>query len=619
MSAPEWNFEPLSPNAEEHGISEWDQFDKEDLGIDSTLLREATQNSLDARDTSNGQSPVRVRIQWLHREDLAEPEWFDELLSPTLGLHLNAAGRALDRPKYAALVVEDFGTTGLTGRTDNPADPGNFRGFFYRHSISDKRGAAGGRWGLGKLVFARMSAWSCWFGLTTRADGRTLLMGKAAIAPRQVDDTRYPAFARWAVLEDGPQRLERPVEDQKTLRRFRRCFQLQRSDGEPGLSVVVPWPKSDPNIEEIRRSVLKEWAVPILGGRLVFEIQNDVIDAAVATTLLPQVFGERAANFIEAVASDETAAMALPELRPYPEAGLDEGRLDATVLETLRARYAVGEVVSVRLPIILPRKEAQEADCGHVRLHLARAAQGERAQALRLRDDITVPRGVTFAVDGVHNALVAEEGPAAEFLADAEPPAHDNWTVTTRLRERWRYERRILNLIRTALAKLYHLLAAGAERDLPDELLQFFWFEDPAGSGNGRARAKRQQRRTPETPSDLPPPRPRQLTIDQERGGFAVRAGPGLTADLLPCRIRVSVAYDLEDGDPLRLWSPYDFNLGDAEGDLEIEQDGARIIELRGNQVLMEARDQAFRLRVHGFDPNRDLEVRVNRLREGAP
>ena len=50
MSAPYWNFEPLSPNAEEHGISEWDQFDKEELGIDATLLREATQNSLDARD-----------------------------------------------------------------------------------------------------------------------------------------------------------------------------------------------------------------------------------------------------------------------------------------------------------------------------------------------------------------------------------------------------------------------------------------------------------------------------------------------------------------------------------------------------------------------------------------
>ena len=78
------------------------------------------------------------------------------------------------------------------------------------------------------------------------------------------------------------------------------------------------------------------------------------------------------------------------------------------------------------------------------------------------------------------------------------------------------------------------------------------------------------------------------------------------------------MAYDLEDGDPLRSWSPYDFNLGDPDGDVEIEHDGARIVEWRGNQLLIEAREPSFRLRVHGFDRNRDLEVRVNRQRESA-
>jgi hypothetical protein len=89
-------------------------------------------------------------------------------------------------------------------------------------------------------------------------------------------------------------------------------------------------------------------------------------------------------------------------------------------------------------------------------------------------------------------------------------------------------------------------------------------------------------------------------------------------ADLLPCQIRVRMAYDLEDGDPLRSWTPYDFNLGDPDGDIEIERDGASIVELRGNELLVEARDPAFRLRVHGFDPNRDLEVRVNSVQEDA-
>jgi hypothetical protein len=106
--------------------------------------------------------------------------------------------------------------------------------------------------------------------------------------------------------------------------------------------------------------------------------------------------------------------------------------------------------------------------------------------------------------------------------------------------------------------------------------------------------------------------------IDQESGGFTVRAGPEITTALLPCQIRLSMAYDLEDGDPIRSWSPYDFNLGDPDGDIEIERDGASIVELRGNQLLLEARDPDFRVRVHGFDPNRDLEVRVYRLRERA-
>ena len=73
------------------------------------------------------------------------------------------------------------------------------------------------------------------------------------------------------------------------------------------------------------------------------------------------------------------------------------------------------------------------------------------------------------------------------------------------------------------------------------------------------------------------------------------------------------MAYDIEEGDLLRSWSPYDFNLGDTDGDIEIERDGASILELRGNQLLIEARDQTFRVRVHGFDRNRDLEVRVDR------
>ena len=451
-------------------------------------------------------------------------------------------------------------------------------------------------------------------GLATRADGRRLLMGKVAIGPRQVDGKVYPAFARWAAVNGG---IEQPVEDPGTLQRFQQCFRLQRREGETGLSVVVPWPKSKPDIEEIRRCVLTEWAVPILRGRLVFEIQGEVVDAASARSLLPEILGEGAARFVGAVASGKKPEVTLPELQAYPKQELVEERIDPVVLETLRTSYGQGDAVTVRIPLTVYPDHA-ESSRGHIDLHLAQAEAGTPPVCLRLRDDITVPQGGLLRADGVHSALLADSGPVAEFLADAEPPAHDSWKVTSRLKERWKYAPATLNLIRTAPARLHQLLAVGAEKDLPDELLQYFWFEDPSGSGNGRGRIRRQPKRTPHTPTDLPPPRPRQLTIDQEKGGFTVRAGPGLTSDLLPCQIHVRMAYDLEDGDPLRTWSPYDFNLGDRDGDIEIEQDGASIVELRGNQLLVEARDPDFRVRVHGFDLNRDLEVRVNRVRESA-
>jgi hypothetical protein len=74
-----------------------------------------------------------------------------------------------------------------------------------------------------------------------------------------------------------------------------------------------------------------------------------------------------------------------------------------------------------------------------------------------------VPRGGLLRADGVHSALLADAGPVAEFLADAEPPAHDTWTITGRLKERWRYPAPTLNLIRTAAARLHQLLTAGVE------------------------------------------------------------------------------------------------------------------------------------------------------------
>ena len=72
-----------------------------------------------------------------------------------------------DRDSTRLLVIEDFGTTGLTGAVDIK-DDGQFCGFWRRFGRSNKKQAQGGRWGLGKLVFPSASQVRTVVGLTRR-------------------------------------------------------------------------------------------------------------------------------------------------------------------------------------------------------------------------------------------------------------------------------------------------------------------------------------------------------------------------------------------------------------------------------------------------------------------
>jgi hypothetical protein len=173
--------------------------------------------------------------------------------------------------------------------------------------------------------------------------------------------------------------------------------------------------------------------VPILRGRLVVELQGETIDAAAARMLAPDVLGGSIATFLADVVDRGPPGVTLPEVRAYPERQLDEDRLDQDLLNVLRKAFADGETVAARLPVtVFPKAGGEEQ--GHVDLYLRRAPDASRPFALRLRGDITVPKGGGLSADRIHSALIAGDGAVSAFLGDAEPPAHDTWTATSTLK-----------------------------------------------------------------------------------------------------------------------------------------------------------------------------------------
>ena len=77
-------------------------------------------------------------------------------------------------------------------------------------------------------------------------------------------------------------------------------------------------------------------------------------------------------------------------------------------------------------------------------------------------------------------------------------------------------------------------------------------------------------------------------------------------------RLRVSVAYDLPSGNPLKKWSPFDFDLGKTT--VELRGDGVEVKRLAGNVIRLTVLDEKFAFGADGFDLHRDLFIRIDEL-----
>ncbi|MFZ1471271.1 MAG: hypothetical protein WAT09_20165, partial [Paracoccaceae bacterium] len=123
---PVWTFAERSENDVEQEVTEVDQFNSETVDLQETLIRESAQNSQDAR---AGVEPVRIRI------GLSSPErTYLASLTQQLEPRVRAAGFEWpEDTEPRAVVVEDFGTKGLTGAVDDHHSTDNYRSFFFRH------------------------------------------------------------------------------------------------------------------------------------------------------------------------------------------------------------------------------------------------------------------------------------------------------------------------------------------------------------------------------------------------------------------------------------------------------------------------------------------------------
>lgn len=609
-----WHFSPLPHDQVETEVTQRDQFDNDEVDISETIVREFIQNSLDA--AVGDPCRVRVSFRWVEAEDGLSSYFFKSLLEGH-GEHGNAAGLPhanLDFQNPRALVIEDFGTCGLTGNTDRIEDA-NFCDFWRRHGKSNKSGKSRGRWGLGKLVYSCSSQAGIFFGATQRANETGVhIMGQTVLNLRTLDGKRYPPHAFFADIKnanDPDRRIPVPLEDQGFVDQFIQSFSLDRR-GKPGLSIVIPFPRPEFNQGKMIEVAIANYFYPVITGQLVLAFGEIEIHQTNVRQLAKQYAANRfnqidiLFDFIEELYQAEQTQLLAVKPSWVDDRKLDADDFDPSTLEKIRERFSLGELVGLYLPITIKRKSGEELKSGFS-VYIKRPDALTKGVDLYVRGGLTLPKEAKMGDRQALGAMIAEEEAVCAFLGDAENAAHTKWTThTEKLQKNYRNTQPTITVIKKSVIQLYDLLSEVTEDVDEHALNDFFWFNEPEEK-------KRNKRKKPQLPSPMPEiPRSKPLiSLTKTAGGFALSSTENFTAEKLPHEIKVEVAYEVGKGNAFKRYSPHDFKLGKNGVSVASSEGGVKVISSKHNVMELLVNQVPFNLQVNGFDQNRDLKVKV--------
>ncbi len=636
----QWVFEELRGAAVRREPKEAELFKTEQTGEgeyagNDALVREVLQNAIDAR---SGDALVTVRLAIHEARDAPVTvrlgHFFKRLKEPLASKQIAFTGLGHPTRPCRYFVCEDFGTRGLEGNTklfsDPPAGdttPQYFYWFWRNIGRSGKTGDDLGRWGLGKTVYRAASRVGCMFGLTIReSDRKRLLMGQAVLQSHSHNGKEYMPEGYWCGAQD-PSGLPLPIGENQAvdgaeLDGFQREWMLTRKN-EPGLSVVAPYVPLELKADRLLQAVAVHFFSRIVRGELAVEVSGpdlpkvrlDVAGIEAACKQVewngpkrtkrhvapPIAFIKECYRSPPAVTTEILGRERLPELT--------ESSLPAETLAKMRREFGAGELIKLRVLMWLPREKG-DGQVGILDVFVRRNTDGLRCDSYYVREGMTITKINSRAgLRGVQALVNVDKGPLAKLLGDTEGPAHEDWdTSQDRPDREWKSWKGRVKFVRGIVDSLTELLTPATTEPDFDLLSDFFSIERVSG----KQPQKEPGDKSKDPPKFKPPDvEPTWFRISERAGGFTITRTTNVIMPDKPV-LQVSLAYDLPIGNPLKNWSPIDFEIG--SGDVRPKGKGFDPDFVKGNVIMLTNVKDNFQFSIDGFDQHRDLLVRVDDL-----
>ena len=631
VTFPQWRFVEHHPEAKSRDPLQSELLNQESFRPADALVRESIQNSLDAKVPAVEKVRVRIYVSGAAgalSKDEAAP--YFQGFWPHVQECENGGQVASDLAEGPCrfVVIEDFGTIGLTGdpaATRVPEGASNNYYYFLRaEGISQKQSSSLGRWGVGKYVFPKSSGVNAFLAYTKRFDdeGPGLLVGQAVLMNHSLGDKDYDPDGWWA--KPGPG-VQMPITDANVVEAATRRWNVSRVE-ESGLSIVIPYVDAKLTAKDFVTSVIRAYFGAILADRLEVEVEapddaaSILLTAANVLQLAETYFDgderEKVVSEIQLMA----ARASIPEGRRFTVKrvaarageGWSSATIDGETAAVMHKEIEAGHAVQVTVPVELRIKGANGETLADSYLQvLLQQNESLRQKPLFMRGGIIVSEASRFPISGVRAICIVEESALTKMLGDAENPAHTTWTANDKIRSRYVRGGDLLAIVKTAPHKIYELVMDSAAEE--QRIVFADIFAVPlADAGRKKKKTMASGGRKPGGRQGPGGPRTQPLTHveREEQGGFsivptAIAAAGGLK------RVEVALGYETRRGDALAKWRKEDFDLATFTPTIV----GGKIEKQLGNLLTAVVEDPVeFKLTVLGFDVNRDLNIRARGL-----
>lgn len=606
VSGHAWQWPSVGAAPVNYGLDS-EIFDTERFPHIQTFVREAIQNSLDARQDKC--KPVRVRFRFHKSGDGAWPKFLADLEAKKAACGLRWP-EEWDEGEADWLTVEDSNTSGLNGSlTKRTSD---FWNYWLNFGISNKDGMGRGGRGIGRITFLLASRIATVIGVTRRTeDGRTVACGMSVLKPTEQGDDFKCSYAYLAKAEAVP--IFDLYDEPEFHADISKSFGISDyGDGSTGLSLIVPYPHDSLTPEGIVAAAVEHFGPAIINQSLVVEvngtpIDHDTIDAEAAQVMAhfkSPALAEKPSRVL-GLLRHSTAA---PDFRIEVTSVSD--RLCSAVDEVrhaeIRSKFeAEGKLaLAVAVPVI---RKGVETRCD-LHVAIARTPQGRTPADFFFREGMCLP-GVTARNPADVDVIVqANEGELVAYLNFCEGKAHLDLLETSEVRAKLKEVGfdggvALKRFVKLLMSDLRALVLPDASKPDASTFSNFFSAPRPAGHQAQKRKGKKSV-----IIGDPPEPKVRVFLIDTLADGFRIRANPEYSS--WPVNLRAEIAY--ADGTRRPAWSRHDFQLAK----LEIDHAGSEAPAFKDNILRCRECSVDFSIEVKGFDTRRELVTNVRAVRD---